>query len=210
MDKSGRTIGYVRVSSTDQNMARQLAVLDGVDVLFKDAMSGKNTNRKGLQDMLEFIQEGDTIIVKSIDRLARSTRDLLRIMDDLEERGVGVEFIDTPYLNTTSKEGRFFITVLAALAELERSTILERQAEGIAAAKTRGIYEKDTKLSEEQIEEVEMRVANGDPKAQIARDLGISRQTLYKALNRTGSYAKYSVAQFRKASGLEERTSPAA
>ena len=188
---NGKIVGYARVSTTDQNMARQLEALGEVDVLFTDELSGKNMKRKGLVSMLEFVEEGDTIRTKSIDRLARSTRDLLAMLDDLQERGVSVEFLDTPHLNTNTKEGRFFITVLGALAELERTTIRERQAEGIAIAKAAGKYKQELKLSREDIELAKLMIADGVPKTHIAKELGVARITLYAALNGTGGYSKY-------------------
>lgn len=194
-EKKGRLIGYVRVSTEEQNLDRQLAVMGDVDVLYKDKMSGKNTNREGLQKMFADVREGDTIRVKSIDRLARSTRDLLTVLDDMEKRGVEVEFIDTPYLNTNSKEGRFFVTILGALAEMERKTILERQAEGIALAKERGVYKKRAEemraFTPEQVAEIRRRFDDGEAVAAMAREFGVSRITVYKALNfREGCYAE--------------------
>ena len=186
-----RVVGYARVSTEDQNMERQLTALEGVDVLFTDELSGKNMKRNGLQAMLRSVKRGDTIKTKSIDRLARSTRDLLTMLDDLQERGVNVEFLDTPHLNTSTKEGRFFITVLGALAELERTTIRERQAEGIAIAKAAGKYRQEPKLSREDVELARMMIKDGASKASIARGLGVARITLYKALAGRGIYGEY-------------------
>lgn len=186
----GRLIGYARVSTEEQNLDRQLAAMGKVDVLYTDKMSGKNVHREGLQKMFAEVREGDTIRVKSIDRLARSTRDLLAVLDDMEKRGVEVEFVDTPYLNTNSKEGRFFVTILGALAEMERKTILERQAEGIALAKARGVYDQDPKLSVEQVAEARKRFDGGEGVSLIARELGVARITLYNALKGEGAYGK--------------------
>ena len=186
-----RIIGYARVSTTDQNMARQLEALGAVDKLFTDEMSGKNTRRRGLQEMLSFVRAGDIIRTKSIDRLARSTRDLLAMLDELSDRGVSVEFLDTPHLNTNSKEGRFFITVLGALAELERTTIRERQAEGIAIAKAEGKYRQEPKLSRDDVMLARMLIEEGASKASVARGLGVARITLYSALNGKGVYGEY-------------------
>ena len=187
----GRIIGYARVSTTDQNMARQLAALGEVDKLFTDELSGKNMKRKGLINMLAFVEEGDIIKTKSIDRLARSTRDLLTMLDDLQERGVCVEFLDTPHLNTNTKEGRFFITILGALAELERTTIRERQAEGIAIAKAAGKYKQEPKLSRDDVELAKIMLEEGVSKRSLAKEFGVARTTLYKALNGDGIYAEY-------------------
>lgn len=187
---AGRIWGYARVSSTDQNLERQRHALAGVDVLIEETASGKNLrDRSKLTLLLDIVQAGDTIRVKSIDRLARSTSDMLAIVDTMVDKGVSVEFIDTPQLNVSSKEGRAMLTIFAAFAQLERETIRERQAEGIAAAKAAGRYAKAPKLTDEQINQAQAQVEAGVPKARIARDLGVSRQTLYSALNGVGPYA---------------------
>ena len=186
----GQTVAYARVSTTDQNMARQLEALEGADKLFTDELSGKDSRRPGLQAMLSYVREGDTVRVKSIDRLARSTRDLLTILDDLDTRGVTVEFADTPSFNTNTKEGRFTMTVFAAIAELERETIRERQAEGIALAKARGVYKQNPKVDAQGCAEVRRLAAEGVPKTRIMERFGISKQTVYNIINRAGAYAE--------------------
>lgn len=189
---SARIYGYARVSSKDQNLARQREALAGVDQLIEERVSGRTVeDRAQLKILMQFAQEGDTIRVKSIDRLARNTRDLLEIIDQLTEKRVAVEFVDTPQLNVASKEGKAMITIFAAFAELERESLRERQRDGIAAAKAAGKYEKQTALTVEQVRNAETRVRAGVPKAVVARDLGISRQTLHTALTRRGRYADY-------------------
>lgn len=185
----GQIVGYVRVSAADQNLDRQLAALGDVDKLFREKISGKNTDREQLRAMLDYVREGDTIRVKSPDRLARSTMDLLVLVESVKSGGVSVEFVDNPELNSDTPQGEFMLTILAAVAQLERKTTLERQAEGIVEAKRKGVYEKKPKLSAEQIEAARERVAADVPKAVVARDLGVSRSTLYAALNGTGKYA---------------------
>lgn len=178
-------VAYVRVSSAEQNEARQLAALKaagGFDKLFTEKLSAKDRKRPALEAMLGHVREGDVVRVKSVDRLARSTTDLLGIVQELNDKGVAVEFLDTPTMNVDSAQGKFMLTIMGAFAELERQTIRERQAEGIALAKAEGRFAKVKKLSREQIEEALQRVADGDTKAEIARDLGVSRQTLYAAL----------------------------
>lgn len=188
--RRGQTVGYARVSSTDQNLARQLEALADVDKLFEEKVSGKSrAKRTELEAMLGYVREGDLVKVQSPDRLARSTRDLLDIVEQLQAKGVDIEFIDNPQLNTDSPHGEFMLTVLAAIGELERKLLLERQREGIAIAKAKGVYRKKKALSPEQIEDAKRRVAEGVTKARVARDLGVSRQTLYEALNGTGVYA---------------------
>lgn len=134
-------IGYVRCSSADQNPARQLDLLkeEGCVKVFSDMLSGKNTDRPGLKAMLDYIREGDVVFVESISRLARSTRDLLNIVDEFQTKGV--EFISQKeMIDTTTPQGRFMLTVFAAMAELERDQIRQRQAEGIKIAKEQGKY----------------------------------------------------------------------
>ncbi len=187
----GQIVGYVRVSSVDQNEARQLQALGTVDRLFTEKVSGKNTDRAALQELLAYVREGDTIRVQSPDRLARSTTDLLGLAETFRNKGVALEFVDNPSLNTDTPQGEFMLTVLAAVAQLERAVILERQVEGIALAKQRGVYEKAPKLSREQVAQARQQVAAGVPKARIAREVGCSRQTLYTALKGDGKYADY-------------------
>lgn len=183
--------GYARVSAADQNLARQQEALSDVDVLIEEKASGASRKKRPeLERLLWALRPGDTVRVKSADRLARNTRDLLDLVDEIIEKGAFIEFVDTPQLNVTSKEGRFILTIFAAFAEMERASIRERQAEGIAAAKAAGRYKRAVVLSEEQICFARDKVALGVPKASIARELGVSRPTLDAALNGTGAYAK--------------------
>lgn len=134
-------IGYIRVSTTDQNTARQEVLMEelGVEQIFVDRTSGKNTNRPELKRMLSFIREGDIVVVESISRFARNTRDLLELIEQLTEKKV--EFISKKEtIDTSTPTGKFMLTVFGAVAELERHYILQRQAEGIAEAKKRGVY----------------------------------------------------------------------
>lgn len=135
-------IGYVRCSSADQNPARQEQLLQekGCEKVFTDMLSGKDRNRPGLQAMLEYIREGDVLYVESISRLARSTRDLLQIVEELKAKGV--QFVSQKEsIDTSTPQGKFVLTVFAALAELEREQIRQRQEEGIAIAKKQGKYQ---------------------------------------------------------------------
>lgn len=190
---SGQIVGYARVSAADQNLDRQLTALGEVDKLFQEKISGKNTDRDQLRAMLDYVRDGDTIRVKSPDRLARSTKDLLALVESVQDKGVSVEFVDNPALNTNTPQGEFMLTVLAAVAQLERKITLDRQAEGIIEAKRKGVYEKKPKLTPEQVDQARQRVEAGVPKAVIARDLGVSRATLYAALNGTGRYASQDI-----------------
>ncbi|SDK36848.1 Site-specific DNA recombinase [Cryobacterium psychrotolerans] len=189
-EHKGQVVGYVRVSAADQNEARQLKALGAVDRLFSEKVSGKSADdRAQLQEMLAYVREGDKVLVQSPDRLARSTTDLLALVEKLKSKGVALEFVDNPALNTDTPQGEFMLTVLAAIAQLERKTIRERQAEGIAIAKRKGVYDRAPKLTAEQIEEARQRVSADVPKTKVARDLGVSRQTLYAALTGSGKYA---------------------
>lgn len=134
-------IGYVRISTKDQNTARQDHLMEvlGVDRVYTDKLSGKDCNRPALEEMMAFVREGDTVIVESISRFARSTKDLLNLVERLTEKKV--EFVSKKEaINTTTPQGQFMLTVFGAMAQLERQQILERQAEGVAEAKAAGKY----------------------------------------------------------------------
>jgi len=181
---NGQKIGYIRVSSSDQNIERQL---DGIELdrFFTDKVSGKSTDRPQLQEMLRFVREGDHLFVHSMDRLARNLVDLRQMVQDLTARGVKITFV---------KEGLVFngddtamsvllLSVMGAVAEFERAIIRERQAEGIRIAKVKGVYKgRKVALTLDQIEEVRKKVAAGIPKVKVAREYKCSRETLYKYL----------------------------
>lgn len=134
-------IGYIRVSTIEQNEARQEDLMKslGVEKVFIDKLSGKNTNRPQLQELLSFVREGDVVIVESISRFARNTKDLLELVSKLQEKKA--EFISKKEtIDTSTPQGKFMLTVFGAMAELERDSILQRQAEGIAIAKKNGVY----------------------------------------------------------------------
>ena len=134
-------IGYIRVSTQDQNTIRQEAMMEslGVEELYVDRASGKNTQRPELQKMLDYVRRGDTVIVESISRFARNTRDLLELVEQLTEKGV--EFVSQKEaIDTSTPTGKFMLTVFGAVAELEREYILQRQREGIEIAKSQGRY----------------------------------------------------------------------
>ena len=141
---NGKTyIGYARVSTEEQNEARQLHSFEGytekIKKVFIDKISGKDTKRPQLQAMLDYVREGDVVVVSDFSRLARSTRDMLQIVQELTDKGVGLISLKEN-IDTDTPQGRFMLTVFAALAELERETILQRQREGIAIAKQQGKY----------------------------------------------------------------------
>lgn len=134
-------IGYIRVSTQEQNTMRQEVLMQelGVDEVYIDRLSGKNTDRPELKKMMDYVRKGDTVIVESISRFARNTRDLLELIEKLSEKGV--EFVSRKEaIDTTTPTGKFMLTVFGAVAELEREYILQRQQEGIAIAKAEGKY----------------------------------------------------------------------
>lgn len=181
---TGQKIGYKRVSTIDQNTARQL---DGVavDKLFEDKASGKDTNRPQLQAALGYCREGDTLVVHSMDRPARSLVDLRGMVTELTRRGVAVEFVkeNLRFNGDDSPMAILLLSLLGAVAEFERSLILERQREGIALAKVAGRYKgRSRSLTAEKVAELLARAAAGERKTQIAKAFGISRETLYSYL----------------------------
>jgi len=180
----GQRIGYVRVSSFDQNPERQLEQIQ-VDKVFTDKASGKDTRRPELERLLAFVREGDTVVVHSMDRLARNLDDLRRLVQGLTQRGVRIEFLKEhlTFTGEDSPMANLMLSVMGAFAEFERALIRERQREGIALAKQRGAYRGRKKaLAPERVAELRRRAAAGEKKAQLAREFGISRETLYQYL----------------------------
>lgn len=186
---AGQVIGYVRVSSDGQNLDRQEDSLEqvGVDKVFSDKSSGKDTaGRPGLQSCLDYLRDGDTWVVHSIDRAARSLQDLQAMVQDLTARGVTIRFLKEGLTFGADGSGsamdRLLLQVLGAFAEFERSLIHERQAEGIRAARAKGVrFGRRPALDEAQKAEVRERIAAGETPSSIARDLGVSRQTVWRA-----------------------------
>lgn len=182
---SGKNVGYLRVSTLTQNTARQLEGV-ALDEVFEDKASGKDISRPQLEACLRFLRKGDTLHIHSLDRLGRNLDDLRRIINDLTERGVVVKSHkeSLTFTGEDSAMSKLLLSMLGAVAEFERSLILERQREGIAIAKAAGAYKGGKKkLTEEQAQEIRRRVAAGDKKAVIARDFSISRETLYQYLS---------------------------
>lgn len=177
-------IGYVRVSSYDQNTSRQLEGFN-LDKVFVDKASGKDIHRPELENLKQFVREGDIVIVHSMDRLARNLDDLRQIVQSLTHKGVKIQFMkeNLMFSGDDSPLANLLLSVMGAFAEFERALIRERQREGIELAKKRGAYKGRKKsLTDEQIIILNQRVNSGEKKAQIARDYRISRETLYKYL----------------------------
>lgn len=180
----GQRVGYVRVSAFDQNVDRQLEGVS-IDKVFTDKASGKDVKRPQLEAMLTFIRDGDTVVVHSMDRLARNLDDLRKLVRSLTERGIRIEFVkeSLAFTGEDSPMANLMLSVMGAFAEFERALIRERQSEGIAIAKQRGVYRGRKKsLSTDRVAELMQRIAGGEQKASIARDFGISRETLYQYL----------------------------
>lgn len=179
---NGQKIGYIRVSSTDQNTERQLDGLE-LDRTFTDKVSGKSTDRPQLQEMLRFVREGDHLYVHSMDRLARNLIDLRQMVQALTKRGIRITFVKEglTFNGEDAAMSVLLLSVMGAIAEFERAIIRERQAEGIRIARQKGVYKgRKAVLTEEQIEEVRLKIVEGIPKARIAREFGCSRETIYK------------------------------
>ncbi len=187
----GQRLGYICVSSADQNTARQL---EGVatDRIFTDHISGRRADRPALNELLNYARAGDTVIVHSIDRLARNLDHLLELVKSLTENGVTIEFCKE---NMTFSGGennptsRLMLACFGAIAEFERSLLRERQREGIALAKQRGVYAnhgRSLKLSQEEIARMKELAELGWTKAELARELGIHPRTLTIYLKREG------------------------
>jgi DNA invertase Pin-like site-specific DNA recombinase len=181
---SGQQVGYIRVSTVDQNTARQLDAVQ-LDKVFTDKCSGKDTNRPALEKCLEHLREGDTLHVHSLDRLARNLEDLRRIVRTLTGKSVVVKFHkeNLTFAGDDSPMANLLLNMLGAVAEFERSLILERQREGIAVAKAEGKYKgRKPKLDAEQVASLQERAKAGEKKAVLAREFQISRETLYQYL----------------------------
>ena len=176
-------VGYRRVSTVEQNLDRQ--DLGAVERVFEDKASGKNADRAQLQEMIAYVREGDEVVVYSIDRLARDLRDLQSIITQLNDKGVSIEFISERLVFSGNADDAFAklqLQMMGAFAEFERNIILKRQAEGIAKAKAKGVYEnrkRKKKVSDKRIAELK---SNGLNNTEIAQHLGVSRMTIHRAL----------------------------
>ncbi|MCJ1688622.1 recombinase family protein [Rathayibacter sp. VKM Ac-2927] len=188
---SGQRVGYVRVSTLDQSTLRQL---EGVtlDRVFEDKASGKDANRPQLEAMIGFVRDGDTVLVHSMDRLARNLEDLRRLVRRLTDKKVRVEFVkeQLTFTGEDSAMANLLLNMMGAFAEFERELIRERQREGIALAKQRGAYRgRARSLSPAQIAELRERASAGVPKTVLAKEYSISRETVYAYLRTTVSTA---------------------
>ena len=181
---NGHNVGYVRVSSVQQNLDRQL---DGIelDKVFTEKASAKDAKRPVLKECMEYLRAGDTLHLHSIDRLARNLIDLQTIVKQLNSKGVSVNFHkeNLVFTGDDNPMSKLTLHLMGAFAEFERSIIKERQLEGIRMAQKKGVrFGRNKSLSPEQVEEIKSRIANGEPKKSLAQEFGVSRQTLYTAI----------------------------
>ncbi len=183
---SSAKIGYARVSSDDQNLDRQLEQLKAynLDKVFTDKVSGKNVERPGFRQMMEYARDGDIIYVVSMDRFARNLKDLLTVTKELQERGIAIHFLkENIYLSPegdTSSMSKLILSIMGAVAEFERSLIHERQKEGIRLAVKRGAYKGRAPIDIKIIDDARQLIEQGVSKTNVCRQLKISRTTLYK------------------------------
>lgn len=178
-------IAYVRVSTIEQNEQRQLEAMKkyGIEKWFVEKVSAKDTNRPKLQEMLEFVREGDTVHIHDFSRLARSTKDLLEIVDTLNRKGVTL-VSNKESIDTSSPTGKLMLTMIGAINEFERTNLLERQREGIAIAKRNGVYKGRKAITIPDFEKHYQRYLSRQiNKSQLAKELDISRPTLDKLIN---------------------------
>jgi len=181
---TGQVVGYVRVSTLDQNTDRQLASVD-VHRTFTDKASGKDADRPELAQMVAYVRDGDTVVVHSMDRLARNLEDLRSLVRKLTDKGVRVHFLKESLIFTAeaSPMSQLLLNVMGSFAEFERALILERQREGVALAKAKGIYKgRKRALTVEQVQQLPLRVAAGAKKAALAREFNVSRETIHRYL----------------------------
>ena len=182
----GQRVAYRRVSTLDQSTARQL---DGMtfDREFTDKASGKDTSRPALQEALAYLREGDRLVVHSMDRLCRNLGDLRNIVKSLTSRGVAVEFVkeNMVFTNESTPMAQFMLNIMGSFAELERAMILSRQREGVAIAKAKGVYKGRApaiRAGNGKLAELTKLLAQNTPVAEMARQLNVSRQTIYSQL----------------------------
>jgi DNA invertase Pin-like site-specific DNA recombinase len=177
------TVGYARVSSVGQSLDVQHEKLKGCEKIFKEKRSGVDTGRPALKQCLEFLREGDMLLVTKIDRLARSTSDLYRIISELAEKGVSFKVVDEPSIDTTSRTGKLMLGILALIAEFENDIRRERQMDGIKKAQERGVrFGRKPLMQPEDIVQIRELRATGKMVPDITRQTGFSKASIYRAL----------------------------
>jgi len=176
-----KTIGYARVSTTDQNLEAQLEKLQlaGCDKVFKEKASGAKADRTELAALLDYARHGDTVVVTKLDRIARSTKHLLDIVDNLQDKGVTFKALNID-LDTSTATGKLMLTMLGAIATFEREMMLERQLEGIAQAKQAGVYKGRKPTAKAQAKQVMELLNQGKTKQAVANTLNIGVASVYR------------------------------
>ncbi|MFT6689528.1 MAG: DNA invertase Pin-like site-specific DNA recombinase [Colwellia sp.] len=182
---TGQRIGYARVSTSDQDTSIQVEQLQtaGCDRIFYEKASGSSQNRTQLNEMLNFIRKGDTLVITRIDRLARSLRDLQNLVYDFQQKGIAIKATEQP-IDTNTAAGKAFLNMLGVFAEFENNIRKERQMEGIAKAKTSGVYKGRKPISEDVKKEVIRLHNDGVKKVEIIQLLGVGRTSVYNVLKR--------------------------
>ena len=179
-------IGYARVSTKDQELENQKGKLAnaGCELFFGEKISGAAKMRPKLEEMLGQLRKDDVVVVTKLDRLARSTAELLRIAEAINERNAGLQSLDEPWADTTTPAGKMIMTVFGGIAEFERSLILTRTQEGREAAQARGVaFGRPSKLKHDQKQAVRDLVKNGQSIASVARTFNVHPATIYRCLN---------------------------
>jgi DNA invertase Pin-like site-specific DNA recombinase len=178
-------LGYARVSTEDQTLNTQCQRLSaaGCEKIFEEKISGATRNRPKLEKLIEHLREGDILVVTRLDRLARSTSELLRIVERIIEKGAGLQSLDEPWANTVSPAGRMVMTIFAGIAEFERSLILSRTNDGRLAAKARGVaFGRPKKMRPDQQELARELVKNGKSISAVARTFNVHPATIHRLL----------------------------
>ncbi|EAV2253162.1 recombinase family protein [Salmonella enterica] len=186
-------IGYVRVSTADQNTDLQRSALEavGCKIIFEDKASGKNARRSGLQTALEMLLPGDVLMVWKLDRLGRSIRDLISLVAGIQDKGANFQSI-TDSINTSTPSGRFFFHVMGALAEMERELIVERTRAGLAAAREKGRHPgRPRRISAHEWARAEWMLAAGMSRRSVAKEIGVVEKTIYKKFPKYPKYGRF-------------------
>ncbi len=192
-------VGYARTSTAEQvaGFEAQIRELEaaGCEQLFQEQVSSV-AQRAELDSALKFVRDGDTLIVTKLDRLARSTQHLLKMIEELDQKGVALRILDFggAAMDTKSPTGKLMLTMFGAMAEYERALMLERQREGIAKAKADGRYKGRVPVSDTKVKEVHMLKAKGFKASDIAKELSLGRSTVYRIIKQTEIYSDYKVA----------------
>ncbi|WP_039037653.1 recombinase family protein [Pseudoalteromonas sp. ECSMB14103] len=183
MENKGLLFGYARVSSTDQDLTTQLSKLNehGVDRIYSEKISAKNTNRPELERMIDQLRTGDKVVITKIDRIARNMRDFQNLVHDFNERGVTLKILDQN-IDTSSDRDKLFMNMLSMFAEFERTMILERQRDGIELAKSKGVYKGRKPVSNDKKAQVLELAASGTKKSDIVRETGLGKTTVFKII----------------------------